>query len=764
MISTKIFRASFSRWNLRLIDYGFISIIFLLITLSSCTDELGKTSSSYKSENKDLKISASNYSGSLGSENGVNFETKIKSMSVLVFLPIDETKEVNLPADLKFHSLAKVDQNFSYDESKGLTTFNLSFKVPLNTPKATLLFIANNGDIAQGSLEGRNLEAVTQDIKFKTLNPDNTYRWNMSEVNTITEESLPMHSQLDLDFKSPTTANKKEIKLVRSVARVDFGFNYSIDAEGNDKVIPGGNIFNEKTYKIGSIYVYGIPKEGNVAAKRTLIDPTSAEEKLDEYQTNLVDPFETIDINNPYIFQLEESSSTPIKQSVYIPTTKVGDKWIEGGGTNFVIGIKNADFTSPSKVRYFLVKPTAGSNSYGKEFTRNQRYIISINDINGNGYRTPEEALKGEANINTTISVAPWNEITKNVNGEGEFPGFKWLESNLFEFYKNGQSITRKIKINGGGDISALTTTQIHPYNILALRTDPVNNIFDVKITSAYYIPESTGSVKAVSFGKHMVLVNTKQYANEFGAEENYIIKSNDATLYKGVPAYSNASGSTIKSNDIIEVEIDLSQDKDNPDSYRLELVPITNNAEFKFNPISIPSKDELTSGKFQFRFNNQIPYMAGTFKYAINLRSVTVDDKEETQEALVASKEIKIVVKDRFADITAKPIGEYKVNQPLETSHNLKLGIKINSKREDVNYAILVNQVNGTNDSGMGVMIQPSELENLRPNTTTTFNYNIEGTPLKAGDNKFIVKLMERRDEKEYLLGETEFTIPVTK
>lgn len=192
--------------------------------------------------------------------------------------------------------------------------------------------------------------------------------------------------------------------------------------------------------------------------------------------------------------------------------------------------------------------------------------------------------------------------------------------------------------------------------------------------------------------------------------------------------------------------------------------MPITNNAEFKFNPISIPSKDELTSGKFQFRFNNQIPYMAGTFKYAINLRSVTVDDKGIIQEALVASKEINIVVKDRFADITAKPTGKYKLNQPLDTSHKLELGIKINSKREDVNYAILVNQVNGTNDSGMGVMIQPSELENLRPNTTTTFNYKIEGTPLKAGDNKFIVKLMERRDEKEYLLGETEFTIPVTK
>ena len=399
-----------------------LSVLFLLNFLSSCNSN-NEFSPNWSSEtvDKTIAVNVLQDGGVYGlSDNSSDFESKLRTMYVLVFLPRDNAGALDDSDNLLFYNMARVS-HLTYSQIKKATNFNLKVNVPHDSQRVKLVFIANPKRLDVEGFKNKTLTDISSEIEFKAFNQA-TYIWDMTKQSTLDSESLPMSAALDMNVADFEKLKSVDISLCRAVARVDIGFNYSVNSDGSEVQPNNANIFDGKAYLINSIYVYRITENGLVVAPEA--------ERLNIPNSPKVS-------NVPYVVKLAKATANPVKRMIYLPENK-GARSIDGDETvtTFVVGVYNEGVQGVDKTRYYKVnrsKIIDGELSY-ESLSRNKRIVIGINEIIGDGYRTPDEALKGEADLNTTITVVDWVEENLEVGGQGGYPGFKWkVDKNIVD-------------------------------------------------------------------------------------------------------------------------------------------------------------------------------------------------------------------------------------------------------------------------------------------------------------------------------------------
>lgn len=396
-----------------------VAISLMLSLLISCSNET-------ETEYNDINLISTDYNIKLAysdqlhnlSDNAI-FETKVKNMTVLVFLPTEDTDKGRDTDKLIFHNVGEVIKTTS-SSNGSFNDFKLRLKVPLNSKKATLMFIANCDELSNNyNFKNKSLSQVSKMILFHTQNESGDFKWNMNNASTLVNETLPMWADKDVDLRAIGQSKKLNIELIRAVNRVDLKFGTQIDLTNNDITKP-----DTDKYQFRSVYVYHIPKKGLVAGIRNSI--------TDNFQ-NIALPEEALE--TPYIIDLPSITSKPIEKMIYLPENRGQlNQKPRNEVTTFVIGIFNPKFNSTNNIRYFKVNRDnlVGNVEYNGDLNRNTRTVISVNQINGNGYRTPEEALKEEADLNTTFTVEDWTIKQILVDGTGGHSYFEWMQGNTF--------------------------------------------------------------------------------------------------------------------------------------------------------------------------------------------------------------------------------------------------------------------------------------------------------------------------------------------
>ena len=410
-----------NRWVTNLFSFSalILSVSFLLTLLSSCNSN-NEFSPNWSSEtvDKTIAVNVLQDGGVYGlNDNSSDFESKLSTMYVLVFLPRDNAGGLDDSDNLLFYNMAHVS-NLNYSQIKKATDFNLKVNVPHDSQRVKLVFVANPKRLDVEGFKNKTLTDISSEIEFKAFNQA-TYIWDMTKQSTLDSESLPISAALDMNVADFEKLKSVDISLCRAVARVDIGFNYSVNSDGSEVQPDNANIFDGKAYLINSIYVYRITENGLVVAPEA--------ERLNISNSPKVS-------NVPYVVKLAKATANPVKRMIYLPENK-GARSIDGDETvtTFVVGVYNEGFQGVDKTRYYKVnrsKIIDGELSY-ESLSRNKRIVIGINEIIGDGYRTPDEALKGEADLNTTITVVDWIEEDIEVGGQGGYPGFKWKDDAL---------------------------------------------------------------------------------------------------------------------------------------------------------------------------------------------------------------------------------------------------------------------------------------------------------------------------------------------
>lgn len=422
MISTNLYITPLSRVSglLKPISRFFIRVFsaFILLGFISSCNSSDDLSSNWSAETVDKAISVNvRQNAGFQSENtaGSDFESRLQDMHVLVFLAKSGDKGVADPDNLIYYNMARISNISNTGTSK---TFDMKLYFPYDAKRLSLVFVANPRSLNVDNFKNKTLSEISDQFDFEVFG-DSKYVWDMANPATIDAESLPMSGYLDVEVADLKKLDQIDVELRRSVARVDIGFRYSVDDNGIDQSRTGANTFNGENYFIKSVYTYRISKSGLILAPKA----------SDSNVPSLVKISET-----PYVVQLSKETAEPIKNKIYIPENRGG--LVASGEqsiTTFVVGVYNEKFKSPDKIRYFKIN--RGHLIQGKlsfaDISRNKRIVISIDDIKGDGYRTPDEALKGEADLNTTITVVDWINASKDIDGQGGYPGFKWKDDNL---------------------------------------------------------------------------------------------------------------------------------------------------------------------------------------------------------------------------------------------------------------------------------------------------------------------------------------------
>jgi hypothetical protein len=242
------------------------------------------------------------------------------------------------------------------------------------------------------------------------------------------------------------------IKLLRSLARVDVGLGKytsgAWDGKKGDNLIP----FRLKSIHIlraNSGYLY-IPKEAERDAISTGLN-TDAKAYTPEVTTpsnvgtNLIVSDFRHYYENTNAHDTELSASVKDVTKIYIPESDV----ILGGTSldakheercAIIIGGFYDDATAESYYRVDFKQSTGGELT---NILRNHQYILSITEVLGSGYKTPQEAYAGRS-MNMNVEVLEWTSNDQDII----FDGVNWF------------SIEKK-QVVVGGELGSSTTLAV---------------------------------------------------------------------------------------------------------------------------------------------------------------------------------------------------------------------------------------------------------------------------------------------------------------
>lgn len=441
----------------------FCSLMILILGalgFTSCSQtEMSSLSNDISENNYSVTLSPSAKDNIFGVSNA-GIELKLAKVHVVAFSSDNGD----------FYDIANV-KGLTYNSNTQSYTLSFSFRVPKDTRKTDLIFFANCNIPSRGTLERLTKDRLIETLEFETVQEDGTMIWNFNH--SVAHLGIPMFGELsnfDLS-KIPNTIKGGNVEMTRALARMDFGFNYTVDNNGQESSKPGINLDSE--YKIASVHVYNYLDKGLVAGTSNVLSiPESARE-----------------VRKPYVYQLPTPSSLPIKQKVYLPEN-VGGLYsrdeVKENATSFVLGLYSPDKFAETvgHVRYFRCDLLEGDFENGgviKDIHRNKRYVISVDEVRGEGSDDPDDAHKRAPNIKTLVTIKDWEgDITEDVEGFGEVYSHKFMiSSRSIELNSNSaapgiidfaSSFTTPLKIEADDNLSL---TIVNNPDLSGLPTSP---------------------------------------------------------------------------------------------------------------------------------------------------------------------------------------------------------------------------------------------------------------------------------------------------
>ena len=367
--------------------YSLMFFVLGVLGLSSCSNtEMSALSDDISENNYSVTLSPSTKDNIFGISN-TDVELKLAKVHVVAFSSDNGD----------FYDIANI-KSLTYDSTTQSYTLSFSFRVPRSVEKSDLIFLANCNIPSRGVLERLTKNRFIETLEFETVQADGNMIWNFNH--SVVHLGIPMFGELsNFDLSEmPHTIRGGNVEMIRALARVDFGFNYTVDTNGQESIKPGIDLGSE--YKIASVHVYNYLNKGLVVGNSNVLSiPQSAKE-----------------VRKPYVYKLPTPSSSPVQQKVYLPENRGGlysRDVVKENATSFVLGLYSPDkfADTDGHIRYFRCDLLEGDfNNEGviKDIHRNKRYVISVDEVRGEGSDDPDDAHKRAPNIKTSVTIQNW--------------------------------------------------------------------------------------------------------------------------------------------------------------------------------------------------------------------------------------------------------------------------------------------------------------------------------------------------------------------
>ncbi|WP_165042484.1 FISUMP domain-containing protein [Dysgonomonas sp. ZJ709] len=388
--------------------YQQLLILFLLASLfGRCTNE-------------DI---VDNDSGAIdrGDKMELNLTVRVPGIATPATYALDETDEYELETIdvLVFKDNNSDPETFLYathatDINNAAGSTSKSFKVLLKksdgSEKHRVVLLANlrnEIDAVKGSFTTNKTKAEVLDMirftsaEWKTDEPDRIY--------------LPMWGETGTTYTITANTNNQSlglISLLRSVARIDVGLNFSTT---DDVPLGLGSTFNIK-----SVAVYNSKSEGLAA-------PMGAVSGGGVVLPSISDG---ISLNSVIKYEHAQAGIGFIRE---IYASEYDNKSQSNDNNMFCIVVGGYYNGSTSETYYridFYDRSSSTPNTSRLDILRNYRYKVNITSVGGSGYQTPDEAFLSRP-VNMTADVTAWNEsFLENVATDGQY----YLSVNKKEF------------------------------------------------------------------------------------------------------------------------------------------------------------------------------------------------------------------------------------------------------------------------------------------------------------------------------------------
>ncbi len=254
-------------------------------------------------------------------------------------------------------------------------------------------------------------------------------------VSSSTMDLIPMWGEIN-NRKLTTSEDVDDFTLTRMLARVNVAYEPVAPLDDN--------------FQITSIRIYNYSTAGALIPAAASLDsedlpnsklPTAPDGGYGKQTGGYLEYTDITDgrtcSNLIYLFEAAQNGSTYDSSSNDDwrdnPCLVIGGKYKPDGVSSF-----------PDKVTYYridFIQTTVNSQEEPEDkwlpILRNFSYNISITEVSGEGYDTPDVAYDS-APFNMTATVLPWNERDGKVVFDGVF--YLWLSKDEFVFQRGGES------------------------------------------------------------------------------------------------------------------------------------------------------------------------------------------------------------------------------------------------------------------------------------------------------------------------------------
>lgn len=257
---------------------------------------------------------------------------------------------------------------------------------PTTTPVTAVLY----GNLSQ--------EMKQAEVTVGTAADDLAKRFTYARPTDLSKELLPLWGETKISSISAQGVTAETLYLLRSVARIDVGLRMTAltnsgakdpDFSETSQKLKGRVAGEEVTFSLAKTYLYNVSATGLVAPKAGLYG-------TDHRVTGPSTPEGVGRVDK--IDYSDKIADNLLRREIYVPETDNSSATLGVEKRPFlVVGLTYTGSTKPTYYRIdFMTKDKEGKYSY-LSLLRNYRYKVSILEVNGPGYDTPEEAAKAPA-------------------------------------------------------------------------------------------------------------------------------------------------------------------------------------------------------------------------------------------------------------------------------------------------------------------------------------------------------------------------------
>ncbi len=361
-----------------------ICILFAVGCTTDIASEAGRTDSAYI----DIQVK---------SDRAIKQATKVSGV-VDKELRIDQIVALVFNEDNEFVYLAE-NTAPKFDQETGSYNLSVAMRISKENEKYQLVLLANPSQKVNSLNRyiGLDKRAVLDKFKIDTSADVRGNNYILSDESV----GIPMYGQTAfMEVNASTTI--APIALMRAVAKIDvflskeeMGKNFLQDMQEG----------SAKDYVLTEVYLYNSLKQGSIA-------PYFIEDKgfkwsdFEPSEPSLLEGYdEEKSFNQAILFDYNNKTNT-ITNSIYVAENQGGHKSHLEGVTALVLGLVKKDNTAPNEVQYYRLDLDNGDDI--KAIIRNKHYQILLKDVESEGSKTPDEAIKASKTCIAEISVKDW--------------------------------------------------------------------------------------------------------------------------------------------------------------------------------------------------------------------------------------------------------------------------------------------------------------------------------------------------------------------